>query len=81
MAMNIGTGQKTSVNQIFDSLKSIIGYRWDPLHSAPRLGDVYQISLETTRAEKELGWKAQVQLEDGLRRTVEFFRETAQAAR
>ena len=81
MAMNIGTGQKTSVNQLFDSLKTIIGYRWEPLHSAPRLGDVYQIRLETTRAEKELGWSAQVQLEDGLRRTVEYFRETVQSAR
>ena len=81
MAMNIGTGQKTSVNRIFELLKNIIGYRWGPLHSAARLGDVYQISLGTARAKEELGWTPQVELEDGLRQTVEYFRETVQAAR
>jgi len=81
MAMNIGTGQRTSVNQIFELLKDIIGYKWGPVHSAARLGDVYQISLETTRAQQELGWTARVGLEEGLRQTVDYFRETAQAAR
>ena len=81
MAMNIGSGQKTSINRIFELLKSIIGYRWDPLHSAARLGDVYQISLGSARAKEQLGWTPQVELEDGLRQTVEYFRETVQAAR
>jgi len=81
MAMNIGTGQRTSVNQIFELLKEIIGYKWGPVHSAARLGDVYQISLETTRAQQELGWTARVGLKEGLRQTVDYFRETAQAAR
>ena len=81
MAMNIGTGQRTSINQIFELLKDIIGYKWGPVHSAARLGDVYQISLETTRAQQELGWTARVGLEEGLRQTVDYFRETAQAAR
>jgi UDP-glucose 4-epimerase len=81
MAMNIGTGQKTSINRIFESLKNIIGYRWGPLYSAPRLDDVYQISLESSRAREELGWTAQVDLEDGLRQTVEYFRETVHADR
>ncbi len=81
MAMNIGTGQKTSINRIFDLLKDIIGYKWGPVHSAARLGDVYQISLETTRAQQELGWTARVGLVEGLRQTVDYFRETAQAAR
>lgn len=81
MAINIGTGQKTSINRLFELLKDIIGYKWRPLHSAARLGDVYQISLEWARAERELGWAPQVALEDGLRQTVEYFRETVQAAR
>ena len=80
MSMNIGTGQRTSINRIFEMLKDIIGFKWGPVHSAARLGDVYRISLESTRAQQELGWSAQVDLEDGLRRTVDYFRETAQAA-
>ena len=46
MAMNIGTGQRTSKNRIFESLKDIIRYRRGVIHSAARLGDGYQISLE-----------------------------------
>ena len=80
-AMNIGTGQRTSVNRIFELLKSIIGYKWDPVHGPARLGDVYQISLESARAAKDLGWVAQVDLEEGLRRTAEYFREAVQAAK
>lgn len=81
MAMNIGTGQRTSINRIFELLKSIIGYRWGPLHGPSRLGDVYQISLESARAAQELGWEACVDLEDGLRKTVEYFRQTVSAGR
>ena len=81
LAMNIGTGQKTSINRVFDLLKGIIGYRWEPLHGPARLGDVYQISLHSGTAERELGWKAQVDLEDGLRRTVEYFRQTVHSIR
>jgi UDP-glucose 4-epimerase len=81
LAMNIGTGQKTSINRVFDLLKGIIGYRWEPLHGPARLGDVYQISLHSGTAERELGWKAQVDLEDGLRRTVEYFRQAVHSIR
>ena len=77
LAMNVGTGNRTSINQLFEMLKSIIGYRWEPLHGPPRLGDVYQISLHCGTAEKELGWQPVVTLEDGLRRTVEYFRQGA----
>ena len=81
MHMNIGTGQKTSINRIFELLKDAIGYKWGPLHGPPRLGDVFQISLDSARAAEELGWTAQVDLEEGLRRTVESFRQTVQTAR
>jgi UDP-glucose 4-epimerase len=81
LSMNIGTGQKTSINRIFELLKSIIGYKWGPVHGPARLGDVYKISLESTRAAEKLGWTAQVDLEEGLRRTVDYFRRTAHAAR
>ena len=81
LAMNIGTGKKTSINRIFDLLKGIIGYRWESLHGPARLGDVYQISLHSGIAERELAWTAQVDLEEGLRRTVEYFRQAVHSAR
>ena len=80
-AYNIGTGQGTSVNRIFELLQSILGYRWDAEHGPSRLGEVYQISLDSSRAAEELGWTPQTDLEDGLRQTVEYFRQTVRTAR
>ena len=73
-AFNIGSGEMTSVNQVFESLKSIIGYRWGPEHGPSRPGDVFGISLDSARAAKELGWRPSTSLDDGLRQTVEYFR-------
>jgi UDP-glucose 4-epimerase len=81
MHLNIGTGQKTSINTLFELLKSIIGYRWGPVHGPARLGDVFQISLDSARAAQEMGWTPQVDLEEGLRRTVDYFRQIVQTAR
>jgi UDP-glucose 4-epimerase len=81
LALNIGTGQKTSVNRIYELLGNIIGFRWDPVHRPARLGDVQQISLDNTMAAGQMGWTPKVSLEDGLSRTVEYFRRTVQAVR
>ena len=78
-ALNIGTGQLTSVNQLIDMLKEIIGFRWDAEHGPARAGDVYRISLDCSRAERELAWIPKTDLAEGLARTVEFLRENAPA--
>jgi UDP-glucose 4-epimerase len=76
-AYNIGTGQGASVNRIFESLRSIIGYKWDAEHRSPRPGEVNKISLEYSKALQNLGWSPRLSLEEGLQNTVEFFRRTA----
>ena len=70
---NIGTGRATSVNRIFELLKGIIKYKWSPAHGPGRPGEVFKISLDSSKFEKEFGWKPQVSLEEGLARTVEYF--------
>ena len=75
---NIGTGCGTSINQVFQLLKEITNYRWGPDHGPARAEDVYRIILDCRRAFRKLKWSSQVSLEDGLTRTVEFFREHAQ---
>ena len=80
-AFNIGTGEKTSVNRIFESIQSIIKYRWGPEHGPARPGEVYQISLDGSKAARELGWTPQATLEEGLGQTVEYFRENVKAVR
>jgi len=79
-AMNIATGQATSVNRIFELLRGITGYKWDPLHAPTRTGEVYRISLDWSRAAEELDWSPKISLEDGLKMTVDYFRESMKSA-
>ena len=76
---NIGTGQGTSVNRIFELLKGIIKYRWSPVYGPARPGEVLKISLDSSKLQKELGWTPVVSLEDGMTRTVEHFRKLAKS--
>ena len=71
---NIGTGQATSVNRIFEILKGIIRYRWSPVHGPARPGEVFKIRLSCSKFENEFGWKPKVPMEEGLSRTIEYFR-------
>ena len=64
-----------SINQIFDHLKAITGYGREPIHGPPKLGETLQIYLDASRAADELGWCPTVSLEEGLRKTVDYFRD------
>ncbi len=76
MTINIATGKATNVNRIFEMLRSITGYKWDPVHAPQRAGEVYQIALDCTRAAKELGWSPKISLEEGMQLTVDFFKQS-----
>ncbi len=71
---NIGTGMGTSVNKIFDALSRILDYKRDARHRPPRPGDVSKIHLNISKGQRELGWIPRTSLEDGLRRTADYFR-------
>ena len=74
-AFNIGTGQGTSINRIFEQLRDITQYRWDAEHRPQRPGEVDKISLECSKAARDLKWSPSVGLESGLRQAVENFRK------
>ena len=74
-SMNIGTGQATSVKRIFELLQNITGYKWDPLHAPNRPGEVYRISLDSSKANRELEWLPMPSLQEGLETTVDYFKE------
>ena len=76
MTINIATAEATNVTKIFEMLRSIIGYKWDPLHAPQRTGEVYQIALDWSRAAKELDWSPKISLEEGLQMTVDYFKKT-----
>lgn len=71
---NIGTGISCSVNDIFSMLSANLKFRKAPIYSPNRMGDVHQISLDATKALTEMGWRAKVDIQDGLSYTAEYFR-------
>ncbi len=71
---NIGAGIGTNVNTIFAKLKEIIKFTSEPIYGAAKLGEVYKIYLDATKARQELGWEPTVSLDEGLRKTVDYFR-------
>ena len=74
--INVGSGRGTNINEIFDHLSELTHYPLPAVHGPAKLGEVNKIYLDPSRAKQLLGWEAQVKLDEGLRRTVEFFRGT-----
>ncbi len=73
-AYNIGRGELTSVNELFAKLAALTGYGREPERTPPVPGEVARISLDASKAARELGWRPAVSLDDGLRRAVAAFR-------
>ena len=76
-SMNIGSGETTTINRIFELLQDISGYKWDPLRAPSRVGEGYRISVDSSRAYQELGWLPKIELEEGLKITVDYFKESS----
>ncbi|MEM3793636.1 MAG: SDR family oxidoreductase [Candidatus Bathyarchaeia archaeon] len=70
---NLGWGKGTSVNEIFRLLKELTGYPGKAVHGPPKQGEVFKICLNSEKARRELGWEPTVPLEEGLKRTVDYF--------
>lgn len=71
----LGTGIGTSVNTLYEILSEVIGYRPEIVRAPKRPGDLYLAYFNCARAEHILGWKPAIPLEEGIKRTVEFFKE------
>ena len=72
LAHNIGTGKEFSVNSLYHTLATMTGLTHPPLYADPREGEVQRISLDSSKAQKEIGWKPKTSLEKGLKKTVEW---------
>jgi UDP-glucose 4-epimerase len=73
-AFAIGTGKRTSVNQIYTALCDLTGFT-APIERAPRrAGDARNAEFDASLAKRELGWETRTHLIDGMRETVAHFR-------
>ena len=78
-AYNVGTGKETSVLELGALLAPICGTEFEPRMDPARPGEVQRSSLSSDRARDVIGWKATVELEEGLRQTADSFAAEAGA--
>jgi UDP-glucose 4-epimerase len=74
---NIGTGMETSDQEIFDTLAGVLGYTGKPEYAPVRKGEVYRISLDCSKARRELGWSPKLSLKEGIAQTAEYYKALA----
>ena len=77
--INVATNSRISLNQLLDVLKKIFGSNVQPIYKPGRPGDVRDSQADITKAEKLLGYRPIVGLEEGLRQTVEWYRSAQPA--
>jgi len=77
---NVATGTRADLNETFQILKKLTGYSGNVKYGPEREGDVKHSLADISSAEKHLGYKPQVNFEEGLRRTVEWYRGESKGA-
>ena len=73
--MNISSDKATTVNELFMVMRDMAGSDVEAIHKDVRTGDIEHSYLDNGVAEEKLGWKARFQLEDGVRETVNYYKE------
>ena len=76
---NVATGERYDLNQTFNILKKILGFEGKPIYGESRAGDVKHSLADISAGEEALGYAPEVGFEEGLRRTVEWYRSTQAA--
>jgi nucleoside-diphosphate-sugar epimerase len=72
-AINIACGKRTSLNQLLNILKEIVGSKLSPVYEEPRKGDVRHSLADIRKGKEILNYEPKVGVEMGLKKTVEFF--------
>jgi UDP-N-acetylglucosamine/UDP-N-acetyl-alpha-D-glucosaminouronate 4-epimerase len=75
--INVATGGRISLNDLFTTLRTIIGANVEPEYLPERAGDVRDSQADIGKAKRILGYAPVVSFEEGLRRTVEWYRSQA----
>jgi nucleoside-diphosphate-sugar epimerase len=75
-AINIACAERTSLNQLVNVLRKILGSKVSPVYEEPRKGDVRHSLADIRKGKELLNYEPKVGIESGLRKTVEFFQKS-----
>jgi len=73
---NVATGRRVSLNETFKLLQPLTSYKGQPKYGPERGGDIKHSLADISKAEAGLGYKPKIDFEEGLRRTVEWYRNS-----
>jgi UDP-glucose 4-epimerase len=71
---NVGTGEDTSIRRLLEAVKELAAHELPVKQCDPWPNDIRRIRADVSRLEEEFGFRARVGVEEGLRRTVDWFR-------
>jgi UDP-glucose 4-epimerase len=74
--INVATGRQISINELARTLGKVIGNTKPAVHTESRAGDVRHSLADITKARTLLGYEPTVDLEEGLRKTVDWYRQS-----
>ncbi len=72
--VNIACGSRYTVNELYDRIRAILGGGEDPVYEEPRPGDVKHSQADVTKARELFGFSCSVSFEEGLEKTVEWYK-------
>ncbi len=72
---NLGSGQETSIKQLAERIARLTGFQGEFVWDTTKPNGQPRRALDTSRAERLFGFRAQMPLEEGLRRTIEWYKE------
>jgi UDP-glucose 4-epimerase len=73
---NVGTGRQTSTARLLALLQEATGTATEPQQVELQPGELQASALDASLIERELGWRPSVELEEGLRKTLDWYRRT-----
>jgi nucleoside-diphosphate-sugar epimerase len=72
--INVATGGRVSLNQLFQTIRDLVGARVEPIYADPRPGDVRDSQADIAKARRLLGYTPKVNFDEGLQKTIEWYR-------
>ena len=77
---NIACGQRQTLNQTFEVLARLLDFKKQAIHGPERAGDIQNSLADVSAARAAFGYEPRVSFEEGLRQTVDWYRETYSVA-
>ena len=79
--INIGWGKPVTDKQVIDTVQKALGTKIKPIIGKPKPGEVYRFYLDCRKAKRILGWEPKIKFEDGIKRTVGYYKDFVKTKR